>query len=233
MDYQNKSNRKIAIFVGVLYLAGMVFGIAGNILVQSSLSIPEYLASISDNSLKIAIGAMFMLMTSAWDATHGILMFPILKQNNERIALGYLGFRIVNAVFLAIQVLFILLLIPMGKEYADAGNHDSYNMQLLSKLFIHANLYAYQLAMLFVGLASVFLCYALYQAKLVPRFIAMWGLIGYSALFGGSILEILGFDMHLIHTVPGGLWELFTGVWLIAKGFNSRNALYEQLTNEK
>lgn len=56
---------------------------------------------------------------------------------------------------------------------------------------------------------------------LVPKFLAIWGLTGYITILCGSMLEILGYDMHLIHTIPGGLWELFIGIWLIAKGFNS------------
>jgi hypothetical protein len=34
------------------------------------------------------------------------------------------------------------------------------------------------------------------------------------------LLEILGFNLLSIHAIPGGLWELFIGVWLIARGFN-------------
>jgi hypothetical protein len=34
-------------------------------------------------------------------------------------------------------------------------------------------------------------------------------------------VQVFGFDLQSIHTIPGGLWELFIGVWLIAKGFNS------------
>jgi len=34
-------------------------------------------------------------------------------------------------------------------------------------------------------------------------------------------LEVLGFNLQLLHTIPGGLWEISIGVWLIAKGFNS------------
>jgi hypothetical protein len=86
---------------------------------------------------------------------------------------------------------------------------------------IQASLYAYQIGMIFVGLAGVLLCYVFYRAKLVPRFVAVWGLVGYAIHLGGAVLEVLGFNLNLIHIIPGGLWELFIGVWLIAKGFSS------------
>ena len=171
--------------------------------------------------MKLAIGAMLWLMTVIGDAAHGILMFPVLKQHNEGIASGYLGFRIVDALFIGIHVLFVLIQIPIGAEYLKAGVHDTFYLQALSSVFIMVNLYAYQIGMIFVGLAGLILCYSFFRSELVPQFVAVWGLVGYSTILCGSVLEVLGFEMHLIHTIPGGLWELFIGVWLIAKGFNS------------
>ena len=216
-----KPYRTTARAVGVLFLAGMVIGVVGNMLIQSILGAPDYLSTVSANSMKLAIGAMLLLMTVAGDAAHGVLMFPVLKQHNERIAFGYFGSRIVDAVFLGVQVLFVLLLIPLGSEYLKTGAPNNFYIQALSTLSIQANLYAYQIGMIFVGLAGLMLCYALYRAKLVPRWVAGWGLVGYATILCGSVLEVLGFDLHSIDTIPGGLWEVFIGVWLVAKGFNS------------
>jgi hypothetical protein len=207
--------------VGVIYLAGMVVGIGGNVLIQSIITTPDHLSTVPANSMLLAIGAMLIMMASVWDAAHGILMFPILKQHGERIAIGYLGFRIVDAVFIGLWVLFLLLQIPLGREYVNAGASDTSYLQALSAVSVQASLYSYQIAMFFVGLAGVMLCYTFYKAKLVPGWLAVWGLVGYAIHFGGAVLEILGFNVGLIPVIPGGLWELFIGVWLIAKGFNS------------
>jgi hypothetical protein len=82
------------------------------------------------------------------------------------------------------------------------------------------NLYAYHIAMFTLGIAGLLLCYTFYRAKLVPRLVAVWGLVGYAIILCGSLLEVLGFNLLTIHAIPGGLWELFIGVWLIVKGFN-------------
>jgi len=207
--------------VGIIYITGMVIGIGGNILIQSVLGTSDYLSAISSNSMKLALGSMLWLMTVAGDSAHGILMFPVLKQHNEGIAISYLGFRIVDAVFIGVHVLFVLIQIPIGSEYLKAGAQNTFYLQSLSTVFIMINQYGYQLGMIFVGLAGIILCYSFYRSKIVPKFVAVWGLIGYATILCGSVLEILGFDLHIIHTIPGGLWELFTGVWLITKGFNS------------
>src|SRR5215210_992596 len=101
---QMNTYRTTARIVGVIYLAGMVIGIGGNVLILSLLGGPGYLAALSANSMLLAIGAGLWLMTVVGDAAHGVLMFPILKRHNERIAVGYLGFRIMDALFIAIMV---------------------------------------------------------------------------------------------------------------------------------
>ena len=212
--------RTTARIVGALFLAGMVVGIGGHALVQSVLAAPDHLSDVPASGMLLAIGAVLMLMTVAGDTAHGVLMFPVLKQHKERIAVGYLGFRIVDAVFLAIMALFVLFQIPLGKEYLEAGASDASYLQALSTLSAQAQLYAYNVAMTFLGIAGLMLCYALYGARLVPRLVAVWGLVGYAIILCGSVLEVLGFDLLSIHAIPGGLWELFIGVWLIVKGFN-------------
>jgi hypothetical protein len=229
------SYRTVARVVGVLFLAGMVIGIVGNVLIQSILGGPNYLIAISANNMKVAIGAILLLMTVAGDAAHGVLMFPVLKQHNEYIAFGYFGFRIVDAVFLGFQVLFILLQIPLSGQYLKAGVTDTSHLQSVSFTFIQTNLYAYHIAMLSLGIAGLMLCYSFYKTKLVPRLLAIWGFLGYATILCGSALEVLGFDLHSIDTIPGGLWEVFIGVWLIVKGFNSPTIIYEsaKTDNEK
>ena len=213
--------RTTARVVGIVYVAGLVIGIGGMVLIQSILGAPDHLSAVSASSMLLAIGAVLWLMPAAGDAAHGVLMFPILKQQqSERIAIGYLGFRIVNAVFVAVMVLFILLQIPLASEYIKAAGSDASFLQALSSVFMQGQLYAYNFGMAFVGIASLMLCYTLYRAKLVPRILAVWGLVGYAIILCGSVLEVLGFNLLTIHAIPGGLWELFIGVWLIAKGFD-------------
>src|SRR5215203_5010010 len=106
---QMNTYRTTARIVGAMYLAGFVVGIGGNGLIQSVLGAPDHLATVPANSLLLAIGAVLWLLAAVWDAGHGILMFPVLKPHGERIAVGYLGFRIMDAVFIGLWALFLLL----------------------------------------------------------------------------------------------------------------------------
>lgn len=212
------SYRRTAKIVGVIYLAGMVIGILGNVLILSILSAPDRMASISQNSMLLAIAALLWLLTVAGDVAHGILMYPILRKHSERMAVGYLGFRIVDATFIAIMVLVILAQVPIAGVDSLAEASDG-SLLGLSTVFMQTQLYAYSIAMFTLGVAGLIVCWVFYRANLLPRPLAVWGLAGYAIILCGSVLEILGFDLLSMHAIPGGLWEVFIGVWLIAKGF--------------
>jgi Domain of unknown function (DUF4386) len=214
--------RKTAITIGIIYLAGMIVGIGGNVLILSTLGTSDPLAAVGASKMLLAFGALLWLTAVAGDAAHGILMFPVLKRFSERIAFGYFGARIMDAVFVGVMVLLILFQIPLANEYLKAGASDS--LQALSAVFTQAQLYAYHFGMITVGFAGLMLCYLFYRAQLVPRLLGVWGLVGYATILVGSVVEVLGFNLGLIHTIPGGLWEVFIGVWLIAKGFNASPA---------
>src|ERR687884_837844 len=204
------SYRKTATTIGVIYLLGMVVGIGGNILIQSILGASDPLASVGANHMLIAIGAMLWLLAGAGaDAAHGILMFPVLKRFSERIAFGYFGARIIDAVFVGVMALLILFQIPLANEYLKGGASET--LQALSAVFNRAQLYAYSFGMLTVGFSGLMLCYLFFKTRLVPRFLGVWGLIGYAVILGGSVLEVAGVNPKLIPTRPGGLWGVFMG----------------------
>ena len=228
--YDPKPFRTTARIVGVLYLAGMVVGIGGNVLIQSILGGSDHLSMIAANSMLLTLGVVLWLSTVAGDAAHGILMFPVLRPHSERAAVGYLGARIIDATFIAVMALLILIQIPVGIEYLNAGSSDTSYLQALSAVLTAANLYAYEFAMITVGVAGLILCSMFYRTQLVPRLLAVWGLIGYAILLLGSVLQVLGFNLNSIQAIPGGLWELFIGVWLIAKGFSTSSQLPSEPT---
>lgn len=213
--------RTTATVVGIVYLAGFVVGIGGNILIQSILGAPNHLFTVFASRIMVGIGAILWLMTVAGDTAHGVLMFPVLKQHSERMAFGYLAARIVDAVFIAIMVLFLLIQIPLGSEYLKATAANSAFLQSLSTVSVQASQYAYQIGMSALGVAGLLLNVSFYRTKLVPRWIAIWGLAGYTIILAGMLSSILGSGLSDVSSIPGGLWEVFVGVWLIAKGFDS------------
>ena len=215
--------RTTSIVVGVVYIAGFVVGIPASGLIQSILGAPNHLSTVASHSVMLAIGAILWLMVCVGDAAHGVLMFPVLKPRSEGLAIGYLASRIIDAVFLAIYVLFILIQIPLGSAYLKAVTPTTFSLQALSTVLIQASPYADNIGWIALGLAGVMLNSVFYRSKLVPRWIAVWGLIGYTIICCGMVSQLMGAGagLGLVSELPGGLWEVFVGGWLIVKGFNA------------
>jgi hypothetical protein len=222
--------RTTATIVGIVYLAGFVVGLAGTGLIQSILGAPDYLSTVSAKSMLLASGAILWLMAAAGDAAHGILMFPVLKPHSERLANGYLASRIIDSIFLSIHVLLVLLQIPLGSAYLKAVAPTTFSLQALSAVFIQTIPYVDDIGWIALGLAGLMLNTLFYRARLVPRWIAIWGLVGYAIICCGMVSELMGSGLGLASELPGGLWEVFVGGWLIVRGFNASAFTSSQAT---
>jgi hypothetical protein len=82
---------------------------------------------------------------------------------------------------------------------------------------------AYQAGQAAVAVGAFFLSVLLYRARLVPRFLAMWGAIGYVLHFAGATAELFGIHISMFLLIPGGLFELTFAIWLLVKGLASRD----------
>lgn len=192
----DSSVRRTARIVGVLFLAGFLAYGVGSLIAKGS-------ADRSGSTALFVTGAALMLLNSAFVIGIGVLMFPILRPHNKAIAAGYLGTRIFEGVGLAIGVVSLIVV-------AD------------SAAAIHANSVSYNVAEAGLGIGSLFFCALLFRTGLVPRFLAVWGFIGYACFAGGNLLELFGVaGAGLVSSAPGGLFELTFGIWLIARGFAS------------
>ena len=92
-------------FVGMLFLTAMVASLLGGSLVDAVISVPDYLIAVFENKTQLIVGVLLELVNAIAVVGIGVLMFPVLKRYNENMALGYLGFRIVEAVFCSVIVI--------------------------------------------------------------------------------------------------------------------------------
>lgn len=206
--------------VGACFLLAFVFYIAGGVMVESGSGNPAVLSKVGDHRTLIASGALLMLVNSLAVAAIGVLMFPVLRRRHEVSAYGYLICRSVEAVMLAVGTVFLLVLIPLSKEYAAGGERAS-ELAALARVAQKADYYSYEIGMIAVGISGFVLCRVLLRAKLVPRLLALLGLFGYAMFFAGSVLEVLGYAVGNALSIPGGLFEVALGVLLIARGFTA------------
>jgi hypothetical protein len=201
--------------IGALFLLGFVVYGVGGVLVTSVTGAPDFLKTLSAHQTILLLGAFLMVVNTAVEVGKGVLFFPILEPHGKRTALAYLATMIVEVVLLDVGVLALLLLVPLSRQHGvDAGV-----AQALGSLAVQANALAYQIAEMVLGVGSVFLCALLFRTRLIPRLLALAGLIGYPILVAGTIAEIFGLHIGLLLTIPGIVFELGLPCWLLIKGF--------------
>ena len=130
------SYRKTAIIVGVLYIIGTVAGILCKVFtgpIQNDLNL---LTKVTANENQIIIGALFLLIMGLALAMVPVMMFPILKKQNEALALGYVVYRgaleTVTTIAMVIGWLFLTIL---SQEYI-AGSPDASYFKTLGALLL-------------------------------------------------------------------------------------------------
>jgi hypothetical protein len=203
----------------------MVGSLVGGVaFVEPFLTAPDYLTAVSENETQVIIGVFLELVNGIAVLGIGVLMFPILKQHDERTALGYLGLRIVESVFCCVIVISPLSLITLSQAYVKAGASDASYYQAAGALSIAERAsVAGLLIPVFLGLGALLFYRALYQSRLLPRFISIWGFVGAVLILALNVLLTFGVEVGSIGMVlalPIIPNEIFLGIWLIAKGFD-------------
>jgi hypothetical protein len=206
--------RGSAVAVGLLLLGAFVTYASGTALVNSVLAADDPASALATGEMALRVGALLMLADALFVAVIGVLLYAVGRGVGERVAIGYLATRIIEAVGLAVGVTFVLLPVTLGDhEFGDAAT--------LTAVAGQGNAIAYRIAMIALGIGSVPFWYLASRAGLVPRSLAALGMAGYAIFFTGYALDILGFDVGLLLAIPGGLFEVALAIWLIARGFNS------------
>ena len=115
------TNRRIAVVAGVLFIIATVADLISRVvLVQPILGAPDYLTKISANEGKVLLGALFLLIGAVAAAGIAIALYPVLRTQNEALALGSVGFRLIDGAFYLGIVVCLLVLVTVSRESANA-----------------------------------------------------------------------------------------------------------------
>jgi len=214
----------IARVFGVLYLITFITSIpAFFVFYAPVLDDPRYIVGAgADDS--VALGALLELLLIIANIGTAVVLFPILKRQNEILILGYVTARVVECVFIAVGLLSLLTIVTLRQEAAGA---DAASLVAVGKSLVALHDWTFLLGPGFmVGVGNgLILGYLMYTSALVPRGMAVLGLIGgpliiasgVGVLFG--VIEAGGVVQGLV-TIPEFLWELSLGIWPIVRGFN-------------
>jgi hypothetical protein len=122
-------------------------------------------------------------------------------------------------ILLDVGVLCLLMLAPIAQQGVNAGQAGEGWANAFGSLALQSNTMSYQIAELSLGLGGIVLWWLGTRIRLLPRILTIWGVLGYAILAAGTIAEIFGVHIGLVCSIPGGLFEVVLGFWLIFGGF--------------
>lgn len=217
-------SRKIAIAAGVLYLVTHVTSIGGLVLYGPVLNNPDYIVG-SGPDTRVLLGAFFEVILALAIVGTAVTLFPVVKRQNEGIALGYVGLRTLEAAIIAVGIVSLLAVVTLRQHLAGAAGTDAASLVTVGKALVAVHDWTFLVGPNFVlGTNTVLLACLMYRSGLVPRFIAVLGLVGGPLIFASAIAELFGLYKQVsvwgaVTAVPVFAWELTLAIWLIAKGF--------------
>jgi hypothetical protein len=219
------SDNKIARTVGLLFLISMTASMIYTSFYSSFLF--GSLIDVYPNKTQVIIGALLEFINCVAVVGIATFLFSVLKRQNETIARFYVNFRIIECTILIVGIISGLLLISLSQEFLKVGAPDTSYYHAGSILVLNIKHLALQMALIICSIGGLMFTYLLYQSKLIPRFLSMWGFIGYLFVLASALLDIFGIidTVHgsgMMMYLPGGIFEvILLPIWLIVKGFNS------------
>jgi hypothetical protein len=219
------ASRRTALFAGIWFVITFITSIAALLLFDPVLNDAGYIVGAGADN-RIFTGAFLELLLIVANIATAVVLFPVLKRTSEDLALGFVAARTMESAFIAVGILSVLAVVAMRQDVAGAGIADDATLVAIGKALVAVKDLTFLLGPGFVvGIGNgLILGYLMYRSRLVPRPMAMLGLIGGSLIIVAGIAMLfgvleLGSAWQMIATLPEFVWELSLGIWLIAKGF--------------
>ncbi len=217
--------RKKSIAVGVLLILSIIVGILS---IDTVIDAKDNLVAISTNTNPILIRAFMQFILAVIYGGIPIILYSLLKKVNNELAIGFLAFRMITVIFVLIGWLSILLLLVLSEEFVKVGSSDLSYFQTLDNLLRSTRDLINHVAMpLIMSVGNLMFYYILYQSKLVPRWLSVWGLMATllssvvaSFLLMFNVINIIT-PAYIALAFPTALLEIVLAIWLITKGFNA------------
>lgn len=210
------SLRKASLAAGLLYL--LTFVSIPTLALYGSIHDPNYIVGHGPDTA-VVFGCILEIIVALACIGTAVALYPILKKQNEGMALGFVGFRVLEAGTIFAGVAFLLSVVTLRQAGAGAEALVTGNalVVMYDRMFLIGQ--SFMPAMNALLLGSL-----LYQSRLVPRILPVIGFVGAALLVVGDIAVLFGFigqraPSTVLTAIPIALWEFSLGIYLIIKGF--------------
>ncbi|MFE9104458.1 DUF4386 domain-containing protein [Actinomadura geliboluensis] len=216
--------QRTARIAGVWFVLTFVLSIPAVLLYDPVLNDADYILGAGADG-RVQLGALLEILTAVANVATAVVLFPVLKRQSEGIALGYVGTRILESTVIVMGIACVLAVVALRQDLAGEGGADA--------ALIGRSLVAFKDQTFLLGPAfcagfgnGILLGYLMYRSGLVPRPMALIGLIGGPIACATATAVLFGAyeqqsAVNFLFTAPEIVWEASLGIWLITKGFRS------------
>ncbi len=217
------STRKTALVAGVFYLITFI-SIPTLALYSPVKNHRDWILGSGGHTAVLVGGFLEVIMALACIGT-AVTLFPVIKRQNEGVALGFVAARVLEAGMIFTGVISLLSLVTLRQDLGGAAGASA--AALVTAGASHVAVYNWSFLLgqsLMPGINALLLGSLMYRSRLVPRVIPVIGLIGAPLLIGAVFATLFGgtgqgSSWMALAAVPVAAWELSLGVWLVVKGF--------------
>jgi hypothetical protein len=220
-------DRRTAVVAGVLFIVATTASLLGRVvLLDPILKGADVLAKIAANQNQVTAGALLGLVAFFASASIAIALYPVLRRFGEGLALGSVGFRLLEAGFYSIGAIAVLSMVTLAQGLVEAGAPASSNIQASGALLLAVRSWAGIVGTLAFYVGGLLYYVVFYQSRLIPRWLSGWGIVAVAMGFAASVLVVFQVitpmtTPQIVLNLPIFLQEMVLAVWLIAKGFNA------------
>ena len=215
------SDRQTAAIVGVLFIVATAAGLASTSLTASTTA-SDYLSSVAANANQVKAGALLEVAAAVSVALIPAFLFPVLRRYDERMALGYLAIRILEAFVMVLGAVSTLLLLTLSEKYSAAASPADPSFATSGAVIQGLGNWTFVLDPVVFGVGALLFYYILFRTRLIPLWLSAWGLLGAVLIIAAGLVGMFGAFPYVL-AVPIALQEMALAVWLIVKGFRTGN----------
>lgn len=218
------SDRPRAVLTGVLFVTASVTAVLGVVLYGPALTDPSFVLTAGGGG-RVVLGALCELALACAAVGTSVALFPVLRRHGEGAALGYVAFRLLEAVLIVLGALCMLALLSLHADGPPAAGAEVAPVRTAGALLLGVREWTFMLGPNFMLGVNTLLCSALLlRSGLVPRALAALGVTGAVLVFFAALLELFGVIEQVSPwgvglALPVAVYEMALAVWLVWRGF--------------
>ncbi|RZM77074.1 hypothetical protein C3B51_16960 [Pseudoalteromonas rubra] len=218
------SHQLAARIAGLLFLVSTSSYMYADSILSPLLRLPDFLMQAAQHDSTLALAALLEFINCAAVVGISILVYPIIKQYSERVAIGYIAGRVIEAAMLISGAVILMTFVTMGDKMAVSSVVNSEQIYIMGSALKAERYFSFLMGMIALAIAGFLLNVTLFKYRLIPRLLSALGLLGYVMLLLKVLFDF--FDVSMGGSwmyMPGALFELLLPLWLIFKGFDLRH----------